>query len=216
MVSTPVNISRLRMEILNHPDKAFVNYLCNGLEVGFDTMVSNTSVPTKECKNLRSALSSPDMVDILISSEVNKGFLQGPFDSLPFTNYRVSPIGIAVGKYSGKPRLIVDLSSPHDNLEHHSVNEMIDKESCSLTYVKIEDAIRTIQLLGKGTTMCKTDISDAFKLMPITPSQWHMYGIKWQGKYYFYTKLAFGCRSSPRIFDTLSQAICWIAQEITK
>ncbi|CAG2233319.1 unnamed protein product [Mytilus edulis] len=30
--------------------------------------------------------------------------------------------------------------------------------------------------------------------------------------YYFYTRLAFGCRSSPKIFDTLSVAICWILQ----
>ncbi|MCG8431274.1 MAG: hypothetical protein MJA29_08895, partial [Candidatus Omnitrophica bacterium] len=34
----------------------------------------------------------------------------------------------------------------------------------------------------------------------------------WQGKAYFYTRLVFGCRSSPKIFDQLSQAICWIAQ----
>ena len=27
----------------------------------------------------------------------------------------------------------------------------------------------------------------------------------------FYHRLAFGCRSSPKIFDLLSQAICWIA-----
>jgi hypothetical protein len=59
--------------------------------------------------------------------------------------------------------------------------------------------------------MCKTDISDAFKLIPISPSQWHLFCLKWKSQYYYYTKLAFGCRSSPRIFDCLAQAICWIA-----
>jgi hypothetical protein len=47
--------------------------------------------------------------------------------------YRVSPIGIVEGKYSGKKRLIVDLSSPHDSEEHSSINNLIDKEQCSLT-----------------------------------------------------------------------------------
>ena len=35
---------------------------------------------------------------------------------------------------------------------------------------------------------------------------------KWKGKYYFCTRLVFGSRSSPAIFDTLSKAICWIAK----
>lgn len=37
---------------------------------------------------------------------------------------------IPTSKYSKTPRLIVDLSSPHDN-EHVSVNSMINKEDCS-------------------------------------------------------------------------------------
>ncbi|XP_078332529.1 uncharacterized protein LOC111130663 isoform X2 [Crassostrea virginica] len=60
--------------------------------------------------------------------------------------------------------------------------------------------------------MCKTDISDAFKLVPILPSQYHLFCVKWRNSYYFYTRLAFGCRSSPKIFDQFSQAICWIAK----
>lgn len=60
--------------------------------------------------------------------------------------------------------------------------------------------------------MCKTDISDAFKIIPIAPSQWHLFCLQWKGFYYFYNKLAFGCKSSPNIFDNLSQAVCWIAE----
>ena len=42
-------------------------------------------------------------------------------------------------------------------------------------------------------------------------SQWHLFTVRWNGKYYVLTRLAFGCRSSPRIFDNLAQAVCWIA-----
>jgi uncharacterized membrane protein len=62
--------------------------------------------------------------------------------------YRVSPIGIVEGKYSGKKRLIVDLSSPHDIEEHSSINNLIDKEQCSLSYVRINGAISAIKDLG--------------------------------------------------------------------
>jgi hypothetical protein len=36
---------------------------------------------------------------------------------------------------SGKKRLILDLSSPHNDAVHPSINDLIDKESSSLSYV---------------------------------------------------------------------------------
>jgi hypothetical protein len=210
--STPINIDRLRLELACHPDRNFVNYLLDGLINGFDTMVSATDLPTKECKNLQSAFRQPDDVDILIESDVDNGFLNGPFDTHPFPSYRVSPIGVVEGKYSGKKRLIVDLSAPHDHPEHPSINDLIDKDQCSLTYTKLDDAIRGIVRYGVSTQLCKIDISSAFKILPISPSQYHLFCIKWRGRYYYHTRLAFGCRSSCVIFDNLSRAICWIAK----
>ena len=84
----------------------------------------------------------------------------------------MSPIGLAVGKYSGKKRFIVDLSSPHEDPLHVSINDLIDKEACSLTYVKLDGAIKAICKSGKGSLLCKFDISDAYKNLPIKPSQW--------------------------------------------
>ncbi len=46
--------------------------------------------------------------------------------------------------------------------------------------------------------------------MPIHPDFWHLFGIRWQERFYFSVRLTFGCRSSPKIFDMLSEAICWI------
>lgn len=159
-----------------------------------------------------SARSQPDVVTELVSKEVNKGFLAGPFPNIPFDSYRINPIGVATGKHSQKKRLIVDLSAPHDDPDNPSLNELINKEEFSLQYVTIDHAVRIIKNLGAGSLLCKTDISDAFKLIPIHPSLWPFHGIKWNGNYYFYTRLVFGSRSSPKIFDQLSIAVCWIAQ----
>ena len=41
---------------------------------------------------------------------------------------------------------------------------------------------------------------------------WHLHGVKWDGGFYFFVRLVFGCRSSPKIFDKLSSAVCWILQ----
>ena len=56
------------------------------------------------------------------------------------------------------------------------------------------------------------DISDAFKQLGIRKDQHHLYCIKWRKVYYYYVRLCFGSRSSPKIFDNLSVAICWIAK----
>jgi hypothetical protein len=56
------------------------------------------------------------------------------------------------------------------------------------------------------------DISDAFKQLGIRKDQHHLYCIKWRKLYYYYVRLCFGSRSSPKIFDNLSVAICWIAK----
>lgn len=210
--STPIHTDILEKELTLHPDPEFVSYLCSGLRHGFDTKIDNVELHTKVCKNLLSTKDNTSAVSELINKECEKGYLLGPFSMPPFPEFRISPIGIVEGKYSKKQRLIVDLSAPHDDPNHPSINGLIDKEACSLTYVTIDHAIKIIQELGQGAYMCKADITDAFKLIPIKPEQWHLFGIKWQEQFYFYQRLAFGCRSSPVIFDHLSQAVCWIAQ----
>ncbi|XP_062580100.1 uncharacterized protein LOC134242093 [Saccostrea cucullata] len=91
-----------------------------------------------------------------------------------------------------------------------SINERINKEDFSLKYVLIDDAINIIKREGNLPILCKTDVVDAFKLILIRQDHQPFYGIKWRGKYYFYRRLVFGCRSSPKIFDLLYQAVCWI------
>ncbi|CAG2232425.1 unnamed protein product [Mytilus edulis] len=209
--TTPVNVKQLKSELMNHPDKHFVDYLCNGLQYGFDTMVKYDNIKTMECRNNLSARSQKDTVADLINKELLNGFVYGPFEKLPFDDYRVSPLGVAEGKYSFKKRLILDLSAPHNDT-NVSINDLIDKDLCSMTYVKIDDAIRLITNYGKGTKLCKFDIQNEFKICPVLPNQWPLFCFKWESLYYFYVRLSFGCRSSPKIFDNISTAICFIAE----
>ena len=132
------------------------------------------------------------------------------FSSSPFSIFRVSPLGLVFGKYSGKPRLILDLSWPHNDKNIASINDLIDKDECSMVYSTIDQAINTILHTGRDTFLCKCDIASAFKLLPIHPSLVPYYGCCWNDQFYFFVRLPFGGRSSPRIFDCLSQALEWI------
>ena len=78
--------------------------------------------------------------------------------------------------------------------------------------MKLDDAIKAILKCGKNALLNKTDIVDAFKQINIWKDQYHLFYLKWRDSYYYYTRLCFGSRSSPYMFDTLSMAICWIAE----
>ncbi|XP_053399481.1 uncharacterized protein LOC123556521 isoform X1 [Mercenaria mercenaria] len=182
-----------------------------GMREGFDTGLQYLPETSYQCRNLRSAISQPEIVSELLQKEITKGYLLGPFDFPPFETYRINPIGVVEGKYSKTFRLIVDLSAPHNNTEHSSINSLIDKEEYSLSYVSVDDAIKIIKQCGQGAMMCKTDIIDAFKLIPIKPELWAYHGICWNNKFYFFKRLCFGSRSSPKIFSMLSEAIHFIA-----
>jgi hypothetical protein len=213
--STPINIEKLAEELRSHLNINVASYLLNGLRHGFDAMVKCETWETKECKSNFSARSQPEIVSELIKKECDKGFVYGPFKSPPFQNCRVSPLGVATGKYSDKKLLILDLSSTHNDT-CFSVNDMIDMTDCSMSYVKIDDSIRIILKCGKGSKLCKFDISDAFKICPYKHSQWPLFCFKWESMYYFYARLTFGCHSSPNVFDTISQAFIILQRETTR
>jgi hypothetical protein len=209
--STPINIDRLEYELQFHPNRLFVNYLLSGLRNGFHTGIQVLPRCASKGHNLRSARNFPDIVTNFLQEEVDNGFLIGPFSSSPFSIFRVSPLGLVFEKYSRKPRLIPDLSWAHNDNNVASINDLLDKDECSMVYSTIDQAINTILQTGRDTFfLCKCDIASAFKLLPIHPSLVSYYGCCWNDQLYFFVHLPFGGRTSPRIFDCLSQALEWI------
>ena len=148
-----------------------------------------------ECHNLQTAIKEPAVVDAILEKEVVKGFMIGPFVASPLSPYRVNPISVATRKYSGKKCLIIDPSAPHEGVVP-SVNSLIPRELFSLYYTSMDNAISMITTAGRGAWLRKANITDAFKVMPLHPSQWHLFCVRWGAKLYFSVRLAFGWRSA--------------------
>lgn len=213
---SPIDYRRLSELLTDHTNKQFKEFLISGFEHGFDIGVSEFPSISHTCKNLASARREPDVVSNLLAGEVCNGYLVGPFQEIPpqFSVYRVNPLGLVRGKWPPhKPRLIVDQSSPHDG-SALSINELIPKENYSLKYITIDHAIQIILRLGPGTLCMKTDGRDAFKQVPTRPGVWSYQMVHHLGQFYFYSRLTFGSRSSPWIYDQLSTAVQWIAQNV--
>ena len=77
-------------------------------------------------------------------------------------------------------------------------------------YESISDAIASIHQCTPTAYMAKSDIADAFRIVPLHPSQYHLTGFSWQNYYYYDKCLPQGCASSCKIYESVSSAIKWI------
>jgi len=58
--------------------------------------------------------------------------------------------------------------------------------------------------------MAKLNLKHTFRLCPVSPSDWDLLGMHWQGKFYVDLRLPFGLHSSPFLFNCLADAFEWI------
>jgi hypothetical protein len=149
--SIVIDIEGVSRETMAYPDSRERWSLLQGLSQGFTTGVAYLPAISYECRNLLSAEKFHQDTTNLIKLELDKGFLLGPFDHPPFPAVRINPVGVVESKYSCKKRLIVDMSAPHDMEGVRSMNDLIDKQDFSLSYVRIDDAIKIIKTLRTDT-----------------------------------------------------------------
>ena len=63
---------------------------------------------------------------------------------------------------------------------------------------------------GKGSTLVKADIKEAYRMLSIHPEDLGLLGIQWEGEFYTDKALPFGLRSAPKIFTAVADALQWI------
>ena len=144
-----------------------------------------------------------------IQTEIRRGHTSGPFSYPPFPITHISPLG-AVPKPDGTVCLILDLSSPRGC----SFNEGISKEDYFVEYIKFDDALSLVREAGRGCSMAKIDIQHAFRIMPVHPDDWHKLCFLLDGYFFVGTRLSFGSRSSPHIFNTFARFLAWFLSAI--
>jgi len=204
-VSTPLNVDKLALELVNHPNSSFVSNLISALRYG--TRIGYLGAPkTQVSHNLISASQHPEVVLGNLIKEVQLGRIAGPFPSPPLPNMQCHPVGVVPKKHSLEWRTIYHLSYP----EGDSINDHIPKDLYSLQYVRVDNAITILRSLGPGSFMAETDLKSAFRLMPIHPGDWNLLGIYWQSQHYIDLCLSFGLRTAPFLFNQISDALEWI------
>ena len=205
-LSTPLHLPAWKRRLGTHPDKDYVNYILNSIEYGFRVGVDDTRVFKSAGQNMLSAKQNPQVIEEYLQAEVAKGNILGPFTQETAPPVHINRFGVIPKKYQpGKWRLITDLSYP----EGHSVNDAINSELCSLSYVTVDQVAATALSLGRGAMIAKIDIKSAYRLIPVHPEDRRWLGMKWENKVYIDGMLPFGLRSAPKIFNSVADAVEW-------
>jgi len=205
----PINVHRLAVFLQGYPVGEKLPLL-NGLQHGFPLHSSLRSDPDKYgYENHPSAMEHREIVTAKLSEELVRGRIAGPFTIHPFPDFIVSPLGLVPKREAGAFRLIHDLSFP----KHNSVNSNINPQFTSVQYELLDRCVEHIMSLGQGCLIAKGDLKDAFRILPVAPSDYRLLGFVWDSQFYYDRALPMGCSVSCATFERLSRALQWIVSE---
>ena len=181
-----------------------INGFENGFNIGFKGPVNQIIA-----RNHPSIFANADAVDSHVRTELSKGRIAGPFTHPPFPSFICSPIALIPKKEPGKFRLIHDLSYPKGK----GVNAFIDRSDSAVSYESLDTFIKLVMSAGRNALMAKTDIEEAFRIIPVSPENYPLLGLQWKNKFYFDKCLTMGAASSCKIFESFSVALQWIMRK---
>ena len=208
-ISTPLQIKVWKQALAHHLDPAFRHYIIEGLSEGFRIGFDRRQPLQSARKNMPSAAQHHTVVSEYVANEKALGHFQGPI-AKPQPNIHINRFGvIPKGHIPGRWRLITDLSFPPER----SVNDGIDPALCSLSYVSVDTVAAAAAEFGPGALMAKVDIESAYRLIPVHPDDHCLLGVEWEDQVYYDTKLPFGLRSAPKIFNAVADGLEWCIRQ---
>ncbi|MCP3928347.1 MAG: hypothetical protein GY705_04530, partial [Bacteroidetes bacterium] len=168
-------------QYLQEYDKFEAALLLHDLEVGVrvpSTLLFDANAPIVE--NHQSAKVNEESVQKMITSNLEKGWIAGPFDNRP-DQLIVSPLASIPKKDTDARRVIHNLSFPYKN----SVNSHIHHDFCEVQYETIDVCVNILSSLGKGAEIAKGDVENAFYTMKLSVEGYHFMGFVWKGQFFF-------------------------------
>ena len=219
-VVTPVDVQVFEklLEEANY-DKSETNYLVDGFTRRFSLQYSGDMNLVRTAPNLKLRVGSKVELWNKGMLEVEKGRYAGPFEKPPFEFFIQSPIGLVPKDKGRKTRLIFHLSYPKTG---SSVNFGIPHEHCTVKYLAFDEAVKLCLQAGVGCKMAKSDMSAAFRHVPMRKEDWALLVMKAEnpldGKIYFFVDkcMPFGSSISCAIFQRFSNAVAHLVKFMTK
>ncbi|PSR80887.1 hypothetical protein PHLCEN_2v6596 [Hermanssonia centrifuga] len=210
-VVTPLDPDKVEMKLRELGILAQWQHVVDGLRLGFDVGASAPIPQSLQFKNHSSTELAPDFIDSYILQEQAAGRYSQAFnpDNLEgiIGAFRTSPLGLVPKPGSSKFCLIQDMSFPHNDPLMKSVNASIISDDFPTEWGTFAQTSELIMDLPPGSLAATFDISAAYRITPVIPSQQNALCIFWRGKIYVDRAVAFGLRSSAGVFGALADML---------
>ena len=182
------------------------------LRNGVSSGVSGPGCSPIQVKNffLDQEVDPPRVLDALLRAVKDKT-MAGPFIKTPGRCRRINSI-ISVPKPGGERRVVVDLSAPDDSYfpVDRSFNGNVDKELrfiWPLTQLNARQFALMIRSMGTGALMGKSDLTQAYKNMPVVVEQRELQRFMFGDRIFEDLRLIFGDTHAPMFFDRFHHVI---------
>jgi hypothetical protein len=187
--------------LADDPDKHFI---LDGIKHGFSLIDPNININDIAPAHVQnSSCTSSPHVKPLVESAISEEIISGGYIHCTNKPKIISALS-AVPKPDGDIRLIHDLSRP----ANVSVNSYASKDPCK--YQSISDVLDIIQ---PNRYMAVVDLNSAYRSVNIKESERCLTGLSWcfdglhEPAILCDTRLPFGARKSPAIFNRITQAV---------
>ena len=164
------------------PDQVFAQFLLCSIRGGFRIGV-RSGVQFRPAKgNLRTAAEHPQVITAYLRREVELGRMQRVPTELQLSPplLQISPCGVIPKKYRSNSWRLIV--------------DLSSSEGGSI----------------KGCLLAKLDLKEAYRAVPVHPSDRRLLGVSWDNHVYLDNVLPFGLRSAPKIFSSLTDAMMWM------
>ena len=111
--------------------------------------------------------------------------------------------------------MLLVITTHCNHVSHHgrSVNNGIDDDICSLSYISVDQIAEVAASYGNGALLAKVNIESAYRLIPVHPQDHPLLGMQLYEEIYVDSMLPFGLCSEPKIFNTTADALAWILEQ---
>jgi len=201
----PLSAAAFYRGLAHFPNQDLVRFVCNGINWGHTLGYKGPRTIARACSNPRSFSQNLDVLLPIFAKDEAKSWRSGPYPitqgKLPLFNLICSPMRAAFKRFSGKPRLVNNLSYPYDS---SAVNMNINRACQRNTSIKhVADLVLHF---GRGTLLFEFDAVSAYKIPVLIPDDWHVQGELTADGASWSTVPDFGAKSSGTVWDKYGTA----------
>lgn len=208
-IECPVDVAMFEFLLKDHPNKALVKSVTEGLKHGFGPMSNVPSSKTIMVPNHKVCDEFPELLEKARDTEVEAGhYSKGFYTLLP--GMKVSPLFLVSKKGSEKMRVCTDMSfgSP-------SLNDSIDKDKIKCCFDSlISFAPYMVEMYRRGIKLVvwKSDVQNAYRLLAMALAWQMRQVVKVRNTFHIDKCANFGSAASPKIWVSFFSLVLWIAR----